>query len=192
MSEVEIGTRCKMCGTSAPEALAHLCNRPECEYRPTATAPVEDDDWQCQHCKCRTFANLDVMQADGSFAPGPDKRCVNCKRIEAAPVEAGEVAIELLAKIEDMRGNRAAAFTLRKVGAVGSVLQNKVAIISAALTAARAEGKAEGARVGMEAAARVCDGYELVHYFAGVMASAIRKHANAIETGAHNNDQTTT
>lgn len=28
-----LGTRCKMCGTSAPHALSRDCNRPECEYR---------------------------------------------------------------------------------------------------------------------------------------------------------------
>ena len=37
-------------------------------------------DWKCPKCKCRTYARVDELKPDGRFGPGPDIRCVNCKR----------------------------------------------------------------------------------------------------------------
>lgn len=41
---VQIGTRCKLCGTAAPEAFAAECDRPECEYRMRPTEATSKAD----------------------------------------------------------------------------------------------------------------------------------------------------
>jgi hypothetical protein len=33
----------------------------------------------CPECGGSTFAQIDARQPDGSYAPGPERRCVNCK-----------------------------------------------------------------------------------------------------------------
>lgn len=43
-------------------------------------------DWRCPDCGCRTFARVDERKPDGKFAPGPQIRCVSCKRVYAAPL----------------------------------------------------------------------------------------------------------
>lgn len=41
--EMQIGTRCSRCGTTAPEAFANQCNQPECEYRNPLPSGASDE-----------------------------------------------------------------------------------------------------------------------------------------------------
>ncbi len=71
-------------------------------------ATVKQEDWRCgassrPGCGGREFARIDIQMIDGSFAPGPRVRCVNCKRDDFLPVptppETGSLA-ELRSALE--------------------------------------------------------------------------------------------
>ncbi len=47
---------------------------------PSSSEPV---DWQCEFCRCKTFARVDERKSDGTFGPGPQVRCVECKGVSA-------------------------------------------------------------------------------------------------------------
>jgi hypothetical protein len=44
-------------------------------------------DWRCPDCGCQTYARVDERKPDGSFGPGPQIRCVSCKRTYDKPVQ---------------------------------------------------------------------------------------------------------
>ncbi|WP_139247696.1 hypothetical protein [Hyphomicrobium sp. CS1GBMeth3] len=48
-------------------------------------APPVASGWQCSECGCRSYAIVDERQPNGVFAPGHDKRCVECKLVHPAP-----------------------------------------------------------------------------------------------------------
>lgn len=38
-------------------------------------------NWRCPECGCHSYAHVQEQKGDGSFAPGPKIRCVNCKAV---------------------------------------------------------------------------------------------------------------
>lgn len=51
---------------------------------------MQDEDWSCEKCRCRSYARVDEQKADGSFGPGPLVRCVSCKHVAALSVSPPE------------------------------------------------------------------------------------------------------
>ena len=47
--------------------------------------PARAGQWRCGQCGCATYARVDEQQADGTFAPGPKVRCVECKAVTDLP-----------------------------------------------------------------------------------------------------------
>jgi hypothetical protein len=67
----------------AYHAFSHL-PQPYRLFTPPAAAPKVASDAVrqeavCSVCKGRTFAAIDVRQFNGTYAPGPERRCINCK-----------------------------------------------------------------------------------------------------------------
>lgn len=47
---------------------------------------MAETEWRCDDCGCKSFARVDEPKYDGSFGPGPQVRCVNCKAVTDFPV----------------------------------------------------------------------------------------------------------
>jgi translation elongation factor EF-Tu-like GTPase len=43
--------------------------------------------WRCPACGCQTYARVDERKPDGKFGPGPQIRCVSCKRTYDKPIQ---------------------------------------------------------------------------------------------------------
>lgn len=54
-----------------------------CEELRQHSDPEERE--RCPRCNCRSYARVDEKQPDGSFGPGPEVRCVNCKHVWKLP-----------------------------------------------------------------------------------------------------------
>lgn len=50
--------------------------------------------WRCPSCMCSVFARVDERKADGSYGPGPQIRCVDCKGVFSHPDELSLADLE--------------------------------------------------------------------------------------------------
>lgn len=46
-----------------------------------SSSPLPHVNWRCDECGCRSLARCDERKASGEFAPGPDGRCEECKKV---------------------------------------------------------------------------------------------------------------
>lgn len=60
-------------------------------------------DWRCPYCQFTGYTHIDERKPDGSFGPGPDVRCINCKRVYRWS-DASDIVERLRGRCRDYSG----------------------------------------------------------------------------------------